>query len=361
MRGLDERTGELFSYVDIEERVPQNHPLRLIRRIVNEVLAALDSEFAKLYADDGRPSIAPERLLRALLLQAFYTIRSERQLMEQLHYNLLYRWFVGLGVEDPVWVPTVFSKNRDRLLKAAVARNFLAELLTHKEVRALLSDEHFSVDGTQVQAWASMKSFVAKDGSSEPPSSGRNGERDFHGEKRRNETHASTTEPEAKLYKKGKGKEAKLSYVGNVMTENRNGFVVEAELRQASGSVEREAAAAMIVRHSPGAQRITLGADKGFDTVDFVADMRAFNVTPHIAQNTSGRRSAIDGRTTRHAGYEISQQKRKRVEEPFGWGKTIGGLARPMLRGVKKLDFKFIWTMAAYDLIKLPRLIGAAA
>ena len=361
MRGSDERTGELFSYIDIEERVPPNHPLRLIRRIVNEVLAALDSEFAKLYAEDGRPSIAPERLLRALLLQAFYTIRSERQLMEQLHYNMLYRWFVGLGADDPVWVPTVFSKNRDRLLKAEVARKFLSELLTHKEVRALLSDEHFSVDGTQVQAWASMKSFVAKDGSSEPPSSGRNGERDFHGEKRRNETHASTTEPEAKLYKKGKGKEAKLSYIGNVMTENRNGFVVEAELRQVSGTVERGAATAMIVRHSPGAQRITLGGDKGFDTADFVADMRAFNVTPHIAQNTTGRRSAIDGRTTRHPGYEISQQKRKRVEEPFGWGKTIGGLARPMLRGVKKLDFKFIWTMAAYDLVKLPRLIGATA
>jgi transposase len=362
MRGSDERTGELFSYVDIEERVPQNHPLRLIRRIVNDVLSQLDGEFAKLYADDGRPSIAPERLLRALLLQAFYTIRSERQLMEQLHYNLLYRWFVGLGVDDPVWVPTVFSKNRDRLLEGEVARKFLAELLTHKEVQALLSDEHFSVDGTQVQAWASMKSFVAKDGSGEPPpSSGRNSERDFHGEKRSNDTHASTTEPEAKLYKKGKGKEAKLSYIGNVMTENRNGFVVEAELRPVSGTVEREAAKAMIVRHSPGAQRLTVGADKGFDTADFVADMRAFNVTPHVAQNTTGRRSAIDGRTTRHSGYEISQQKRKRVEEPFGWGKTIGGLARPMLRGVKKLDFKFIWTMAAYDLIKLPKLIGAAA
>ena len=361
MRGSDERTGELFSYVDIEERVPRSHPLRLIRRIVNEVLSELDGEFAKLYADDGRPSIAPERLLRALLLQAFYTIRSERQLMEQLHYNLLYRWFVGLGVDDPVWVPTVFSKNRDRLLEAEVARKFLSELLTHKEVRALLSDEHFSVDGTQIQAWASMKSFVAKDGSSDPPSPGRNGERDFHGEKRCNDTHASTTEPEAKLYKKGKGKEAKLSYIGNVLTENRNGFVVEAELRPVSGSVEREAAAAMIVRHSPGARRITLGGDKGFDTADFVADMRAFNVTPHIAQNTTGRRSAIDGRTTRHAGYAISQQKRKRVEEPFGWGKTIGGLARPMLRGVKKLDFKFIWTMTAYNLIKLPRLIGAIA
>ena len=216
MRGSDERTGELFSYIDIEERVPENHPLRLIRLIVNEVLAALDGEFAKLYAEDGRPSIAPERLLRALLLQAFYTIRSERQLMEQLHYNMLYRWFVGLGVDDPVWVPTVFSKNRDRLLEAEVARKFLSELLSHKEVRALLSDEHFSVDGTQVQAWASMKSFVAKDGSGEPPSFGRNGERDFHGEKRSNDTHASTTEPEAKLYKKGKGKEAKLSYIGNV-------------------------------------------------------------------------------------------------------------------------------------------------
>ena len=259
MRGSDERTGELFSHIDIEERVPPNHPLRLIRRIVNEVLASLDGEFAKLYADDGRPSIAPERLLRALLLQAFYTIRSERQLMEQLHYNLLYRWFVGLGADDPVWVPTVFSNHRDRLLKAEVARKFLAELLTHRQVRALLSDEHFSVDGTQVQAWASMKSFVAKDGSGDPPSPGRNGERDFHGEKRRNETHASTTEPEAKLHKKGKGKEAKLSYIGNVMTENRNGFVVEAELRRVSGSVEREAAAAMIMRHSPGAQRITVG------------------------------------------------------------------------------------------------------
>ena len=360
MRGSDERTGELFSYVDIEERVPRNHPLRLIRRIVNEVLAALDGEFAKLYAEDGVRRLRGA-VVAGVAAAGVLHVPLERQLMEQLQYNLLYRWFVGLGVDDPVWVPTVFSKNRDRLLGAEVARKFLAELLTHKEVRALLSDEHFSVDGTQVQAWASMKSFVAKDGSGEPPSPGRNGERDFHGEKRSNETHASTTEPEAKLYKKGKGKEAKLSYIGNVMTENRNGFVVEAELRPVSGTVERETAKAMIVRHSPGAQRITVGGDKGFDTADFVADMRAFNVTPHIAQNTTGRRSAIDGRTTRHSGYEISQQKRKRVEEPFGWGKTIGGLARPMLRGVKKLDFKFIWTMAAYDLIKLPRLIGAAA
>jgi transposase len=361
MRGSDIRTGDLFSYVDLEQRVPANHPLRLIRRIVNEVLAALHSEFGRLYATEGRPSIAPERLLRALLLQAFYSIRSERQLMEQLHYNLLYRWFIGLGVDDQVWVPTVFTKNRDRLLEAEVARKFLAEILAHRDVRALLSGDHFSDDGTQVQAWASMKSFVANDGSSEPQSPGRNGERHFHREQRSNQTHGSITDPEAKLAKKGKGKEAKLAYTGNVMTENRNGFVVEAELRQVSGAVERETAKDMIVRYSPGAKRITVGADKGFDTADFVSDMRDFNVTPHVAQNTTNRLSAIDGRTIRHCGYEVSQQKRKRVEEPFGWGKTIGGLARPMLRGVKKLDFKFTLTMAAYDLIKLPRLIGVTA
>jgi transposase len=252
------RTGELFSYVEIEQTVPSRHPLRLIRGIVNDVLVALDSEFAKLYASEGRPSIAPERLLRALLLQAFYTIRSERQLTKQLDYNLRYRWFVGLGVDDPVWVPTVFTKNRDRLLEADGARKFLAELLAHKEVRTLLSDEYFSVAGTQIAAWASMKSFVAKDGSSEPPSTGRNGERDFHGEPRSNGTHASTTDPDARLYKKGKGKEAKLSYI-----ENRNGFVVEADLRQVSGTAERAAAKEMIVRYSAGAKRITLAADKG--------------------------------------------------------------------------------------------------
>ena len=359
MRGSDMRTGELFSYVDLEKRVPEHHPLRLIRRIVNEVLADLDREFAELYAAEGRPSIAPERLLRALLLQAFYTIRSERQLMEQLHYNLLYRWFVGLGVDDPVWVPTVFTKNRNRLLDAEVARKFLAELLNHKEVRALLSDEHFSVDGTQIAAWASMKSFRAKDGSDDPPGSGRNGERDFHGEKRSNATHASTTDPEAQLYRKGRGKEAKLSFMGHTLMENRSGLIVAATLTQATGTAERKAAEEMIVRHSPGARRITLGADKGYDAAAFVADMRALNVTPHIAQNISGRRSAVDARTTRHAGYAVSQRKRKRIEEPFGWGKTIGGLARPMLRGIKKLDFKFTLTMAGYNLISLPKLLAA--
>jgi transposase len=361
MRGSDARTGELFSYVDLEDRVPAKHALRVIRRIVNDVLIALDAEFERIYAATGRPSIAPERLLRALLLQAFYTIRSETQLMEQLDYNLLYRWFVGLGVDEPVWVPTVFTKNRDRLLEAEVARRFLAELLNHKEVRALLSDEHFSVDGTQIAAWASMKSFQAKDGSSEPPSPGRNGERDFHGEKRTNETHASTTDPEAKLYRKGKGKEAKLSFVGNAMTENRHGLVVETELGEASGTIERETAKTMIVRRSPGTRRITVGADKGFDAREFIDDLRELNVTPHVAQNTANRASAIDGRTTRHPGYAISQKKRKLVEEPFGWAKTIGGLARPMLRGARRQGFKFTLTMAPYDLIRLPKLIGAAA
>ena len=361
MRGWDTQTGELFSYVDLEKRVPAKHPLRLVREVVNEVLAALDREFAKIYADSGRPSIAPERLLRALLLQAFYTIRSERQLIEQLDYNLLYRWFVGLGVDDPVWVPTVFTKNRDRLLEADVAKKFLAELVNHKKLRGLLSDEHFSVDGTQIAAWASMKSFKAKDGSSDPPGPGRNGERDFHGEKPANATHASTTDPEAKLYRKGHGKEAKLSFMGHALMENRSGLIVATALTAATGTAERTAAEAMIVRYSPGARRITLGADKGYDAAAFVADLRALNVTPHIAQNTAGRRSAIDVRTTRHSGYAVSQQKRKRIEEPFGWAKMIGGFARPMLRGANKLGFKFTLTMAGYNLIRLPKLIEAAA
>jgi len=360
MRGSDERTGTLFSYVDVEERVPADHPLRAIRTIVNEVLEGLSGEFARIYSDKGRPSIAPERLLRALLLQTFYTIRSERQLMEQLNYNLLYRWFVGLGVDEAVWVPTVFTKNRDRLLEADVARKFLSELLSHERVRKLLSDEHFSVDGTQVQAWASMKSFRAKDGSDEPPGPGRNGERSFHGEKRRNETHASTTDPEAQLHRKGAGKEAKLAFLGHALMENRNGLIVDAELTQANGLAERQTAQQMIARHAPDARRLTLGADKAYDTRDFVADLRQLNVTPHVAQNDTNRRSAIDRRTTRHAGYAVSQQKRKRIEESFGWGKTIGGLARPMFRGVDRLRFKFMLTMASYNLIRIPKLLVAA-
>ena len=398
MRGSDLRSGELFSYVDLEERVPAKHPLRKIRQIVNDVLQSLDSEFARLYAIDGRPSIPPERLLRASLLQAFYTIRSERQLMEPLDYNLLYRWFVGLGIDDPVWVPTVFTKNRDRLLDADVAKQFLNRLLAHQEVSPLLSDEHFCVDGTQLQAWASMKSFVpretaaaADNGPELPPPAGsdaepivqgeattpasdqavdraapdeqerhdRNAEVNFHGQKRSNATHVSTTDPQARLYRKGQGKEAKLSYLGHTLMENRTGLIVEASVTAVSGYAEREAALAMIESHRSGRRRLTLGADKGYDAAGFVKDLRAINVTPHIAQNDTRRRSAIDGRTTRHAGYAMSQQKRKRIEEPFGWGKTIGGLARPMLRGVARLGFKFTFTMAAYNLIRLPKLLAA--
>jgi transposase len=402
MRGSDLRSGELFSYVDLEERVPAKHPLRKIRQIVNDVLQGLDGAFAKLYAVDGRPSIPPERLLRASLLQAFYTIRSERQLMEQLDYNLLYRWFVGLGIDDPVWVPTVFSKNRDRLLEADVAKQFLKQLLAHQEVSPLLSDEHFCVDGTQLQAWASMKSFVPKetasgDNAGAPPPAApgapggaphgdaatptsecaekaplpepadapdtahqhRNAEVNFHGQKRSNATHLSTTDAEARLYRKGRGKEAKLSFLGHTLMENRTGLIVAASLTTASGYAEREAALAMIERHRPGRRRLTLGADKGYDAAAFVKDLRALGVTPHIAQNNTSRRSAIDGRTTRHLGYAVSQQKRKRIEEPFGWGKTIGGLARPMLRGAARIGFKFTLTMAAYDLIRLPKLLAA--
>ena len=361
MRGMDARSGEFFSYVDLEKRVPAKHPLRLIRGVVNDVLAALDRDFSKAYADGGRPSIPPERLLRALLLQAFYTIRSERQLIEQLDYNLLYRWFVGLGVDEPVWVPTVFTKNRDRLLEADVARKFLAELMDHKELRGLLSDEHFSVDGTQIAAWASMKSFKARDGSDDPPGPGRNGERNFHGEKRSNATHASTTDPEAQLYKKGPGKEAKLSFMGHTLMENRNGLIVAAALTKATGTAEREAAEEMIVRRSPGVRRLTLGGDKGYDAASFVADMRALNVTPHVAQNTSGRRSAIDARTTRHPGYAVSQQKRKRIEEPFGWGKASAGLAKVKLRGKRKVGAVFTLAIVAYNLIRLPKLLAAPA
>ncbi len=297
MRGSDEQMGSLFSFVDLEERVPAKHPLRKIRQIVNDALATLDGEFSRLYASEGRPSIAPEKLLRASLLQAFYSIRSERQLMEQLDYNLLFRWFVGLGVDDPVWVPTVFTKNRDRLLDADVAAKFMAAVLAHREVKPLLSNDHFSVDGTLVEAWASLKSFRAKDGSDEPPSPGRNGERDFHGEKRANDTHGSTTDPDAKLYRKSSNAAAKLCFIGHALAENRHGLIVQADATTASSRAEREAAIAMIERHSPGSERrLTVAADKGYDTKGFVAECRRMCVTPHVAAKV--RHSAVDGRTS---------------------------------------------------------------
>jgi transposase len=360
MRGTDERTGSLFSFVDLEARVPAQHPLRKIRGIVNEALATLDADFARLYSAEGRPSIAPEKLLRASLLQAFYSIRSERQLMEQLDYNLLFRWFVGLGVDDPVWVPTVFTKNRDRLLDADVAAKFMAAVLAHREVKPFLSNDHFSVDGTLIEAWASLKSFRAKDGSDEPPGAGRNGERNFHDERRTNDTHESTTDPDAKLYRKSNSAAAKLCFLGHALAENRHGLIVQADASRATGKAEREAAIAMIERHDPGSGRpLTLGADKGYDTKDFVAECRRMCVTPHVAAKV--RRSAIDGRTTRHASYAASQRRRKLIEEAFGWAKTIAGVAKVRMRGLARVRHCFTLAMAAYNLIRLPKLLGSGA
>jgi transposase len=360
MRGSDERTGSLFSFVDLEDRVPQRHPLRKIRQIVNDALASLDADFARLYSVEGRPSIAPEKLLRASLLQAFFSVRSERQLMEQLDYNLLFRWFVGLGVDDPVWDATVFTKNRDRLLDAEVAAKFMAAVLAHREVKPLLSNDHFSVDGTLVEAWASLKSFRAKDGSDEPPGPGRNSERNFHNETRTNETHASTTDPDAKLYRKSSNTAAKLSYIGHALAENRHGLIVEADATRASSRAEREAALAMIERHDPGSERqLTLGADKGYDTRGFVAACRELRVTPHVAAKV--KHSAIDGRSTRHAAYATSQRKRKLIEEAFGWAKTIAGVAKVKVRGLARVRHCFTLAMTAYNLIRMPKLLGWAA
>jgi transposase len=359
MRGSDERSGALFSYVDLEARVPARHPLRAIGAIVNEALGELSPTFARLYAPLGRPSIPPEQLLRALLLQAFYSIRCERQLMERLDFDLLFRWFVGLGIDDPVWDHSTFSKNRDRLLAGDVAAEFLATLLERPKVRRLLSSEHFSVDGSLIQAWASMKSFRPKDVDDVPPGGGRNPSHDFRGERRRNATHCSTTDPDALLYRKGPGMEARLCFVGHVLMENRHGLVVDAELTRAAGHAERLAALAMLDR-LPSAGPATLGADRGFDAKDFVMELRERRVTPHIAQNTSGRRSAIDGRTPRHEGYAHSQRARKRIEEAFGWIKTIAGQARTRLRGLERVRWSFTLAAAAYNLIRLPKLIGAA-
>ncbi len=361
MRGSDAVAGSLFSYVDLEKRIRPNHPLRVIRGIVNTTLGTLSPAFDALYSLHGRESIPPERLLRALLLQAFYSIRSERQLVERIEFDLLFRWFVGLGVDDPVWDATTFTKNRDRLLAGDVAVKFLATVLSHPKVKVLLSTEHFSVDGTLLEAWASTKSFRSKDGSDPPPGAGRNGEQDFHDQKRSNDTHASTTDPDARLYRKGRGKEAKLCFMGHALMENRNGLIVAAVATRASGHAERLAALHLIAPHADRPRAITLGGDKGYDTQDFVAELREINVTPHVAQNVSGRRSAIDGRTTRHPGYGDSLRIRKRIEEAFGWAKTVAGLRKARHRGLPKIDWQFIFAMAAYNLARLPKLIGAPA
>ena len=357
MRGVDYHNERLFSYVRPDSRVPKDHPLRAIGRLVNAVLGGLSGQFDALYSEGGRPSIAPEKLLRALLLQAFYSVRSERQLMEQLNYNLLFRWFVGLSVDEPVWDPSTFSKNRDRLLDGDIAAAFMAGLLNLPEVSALLSSEHFSVDGTLIRAWASMKSFRRKDGADQDGQPGRNGERDFHDEKRCNDTHASTTDPDARLYKKSRGGEAKLGFLGQLLMENRHGLIVDATLTCASGTAERAAAITMLSDLPTGGQ-ITVGADKAYDTRDFVAAVRDLGVTPHVAQNTRRRGgSAIDKRTTRHAGYQASQVIRKRIEEANGWIKEIAGMAQTKHRGLARVGWMFEFSAAAYNLIRMPKLM----
>ncbi len=359
MRGADTRQDTLFSYVKLENRIPENHPLRSIREMVDRALLRMDRQFENLYAEGGRPSIAPERLLRGLLLQVLYTVRSERLLMEQLDYNLLFRWFVGLSADEPVWDHSTFSKNRDRLLEADIARELFAAVIEQAREAQLLSDEHFSVDGTLIDAWASQKSLRRRDGSDEPPGPGRNPERNFHGERRTNETHVSSSDPQSLLYRKSNNHPAKLSYLGHALMENRHGLVVDAEVTDAHGRAEREAAVQMLER-LPGERTRTVGGDKLYDTRGFVQAARELGVTPHVAQNT-GRRggSAIDARTTRHAGYAISQRARKLVEEVFGWSKDIGLLRRPKLRGRAKIEFAALLTFTGYNLVRMRNLLEA--
>jgi transposase len=364
MRGIDTTQSTMFSYRSPEQRVPKDHPLRQIRVLCDIALKGLSREFDEMYSDIGRPSIAPEKLLRALLLQIFYTIRSERMLMEQPHYNLLFRWFVGLNMDEGVWDPTVYSKNRERMLEANMAKMFFQAVVHEAREEGLLSDEHFSVDGTLIEAWASQKSFQKKDngGEEKADDNGKGGDDgnvsvDFHGEKRTNQTHESKTDPDARLYKKGKGKEAKLCYIGHVLMENRNGLAVDGEITKATGTAEREAALEML-GEVPGDKRVTVGTDKAYDTQDFVKQTREMNVTPHVTQNTKGRRSAIDGRTTRHAGYKLSLHCRARIEEINGWLKTVGGQRKTRYRGEELVGWMFELGLAAYNLVRMRKLIA---
>ena len=358
MRGVDHQQSGMFSYISAEQRVPRDHPLRAMRALVDAALKELGPRFAVLYASGGRPSIAPEKLLRALLLQVLYTVRSERLLMEQLDYNFLFRWFVGLNIDDPVWAVTVFTKNRERLLEGEVAQGFFNAVVAHARARGLLSDEHFTVDGTLIEAWAGHKSFKRQDAdpTAPPPDDPGNPSVDFHGERRGNVTHQSTTDPEARLARKGAGKEAKLCYAGHVEMDNRHGLVVNTRLTQATGTAEPAAALAMAAE-LPGWARVTLGADKGYDQKALVRELREHGVTPHVAQKLH---SAIDGRTTRHPGYRLSQWRRKRVEEIFGWLKTIGGLRKTRHRGVARVGWVFTFAAAAYNLLRIRNLITLA-
>ena len=358
MRGNDQQQSHVFSYISPEQRVRKDHPLRPIRTMVDEVLKQLSPQFSKMYAKVGRPSIPPEQLLRAQLLQLLYSVRSERLLMEEMDYNMLFRWFVGLNLDDPVWDATVFTKNRDRLLEAEVAKEFLARVVAQAREQGWTSDEHFSVDGTLLEAWASAKSFQPKDRKgSGPPDDPGNPTVDFRGQKRSNETHESKSDPDALLARKSKGQESKLSYSGNLLVENRNGLIVSSVVWEATGTAERDAAMALL-QDLPGSERVTVGGDKGFDTAEFVRECRNMRVTPHVAQNLARRGgSAIDGRTTQHASYRISQKKRKRIEECFGWLKTIALLRKVRHRGTLKVDWMFTFACAAYNLVRMRNLM----
>ena len=362
MRGIDHQQSDMFSYLSPEQRVRKDHPLRAVRAMTDEILERMSPLFDVMYASGGRPSIPPEKLLRAQLLQMLYSVRSERLLMEEIDYSILYRWFVGLNLDETVWDATTFTKNRDRLLEAAVAKEFLVQVVEQARVAGLISDEHFTVDGTLLEAWASLKSFQPKDKQDGPPPDDQgNPTVDFHGQKRSNETHESKTDPDALLARKGKGKEAKLSYNGDLLIENRNGLIVNAELLQANGRAERDAALVMLEQLA-GDGRVTVGADKGYDTAEFVDQCRHMNVTPHVAQNTARPGgSAIDARTTRHAGYGFSQKKRKRIEECFGWLKDIALLRKLKHRGLFKVGWIFTFAAAAYNLVRMRKLIPIQA
>jgi transposase len=360
LRSKDYQHASMWSTLSPEDAVPSDHPLRPIRAMVNAILADLSREFSRLYSKFGRPSIPPEKLLRALLLQIFFSIRSEPLLLEQLRYNLLFRWFVGLGMDDPIWDVSTFSKNRERFLGGEISKKFFATVVERARNAGLLSDEHFTVDGTLIEAWASQKSFKPKDPDGPvPPADGRNEEVDFKGQRRSNETHVSTTDAEARLYRKSTGTPAVLGYLGHALMENRNGLIVEACVTQATGTAEREAALAMVTALG-GSERITLGGDKGYDVAAFVAALRELNVTPHVAQNDRGRRSAIDGRTTRHEGYALSQRRRKRVEEIFGWAKVVGNVRKVHFRGCRLVEDVVMWTAVAFNLVRMRNLMAAA-
>ena len=354
MRGEDQIQGAMFSYVSPEQRVPKDHPLRMIWVLSDAALRELSPTFERMYSRIGRPSIPPEKLLRALLLQILYTVRSERMLMEQLDYNLLFRWFVGLTMDDVVWDASTFSKNRDRLLSGDVAPQFFEKVLDLARAHQLLSEDHFTVDGTLIEAWAGQKSFQRKDGKEPPPKDPSGDGVNFRGEPRSNDTHASTTDSEARLYRKSNSAEARLSYLGHALIENRNGLVVGACVTQATGTGERDAALGMAKSLRQGS---TLGADKAYDTRGFVAGLRAAGIVPHVAQNTTNRRSAIDGRTTHHTGYELSQRFRPRIEPVFGWAKTVGLIRKTKHRGTKRVGWMFVFTLAAFNLVRMRTLV----